>query len=201
MKSIKCYMLFIILLVGGMFASETVDAQAYCSIRDPDLHLKNMFPNSKSYTESIIDFRSISVDPDLIGAFPDFDIAEFGRHGIYKIYDNTQMIGTLQSISVKDRWSLTEVVIALDREGALIDYSFQRSRNKWAKSIELESVKDTLRGKGYIELLRQYSELIVDLEKKSTKSKDLLFALVIESVLKAGILFNEIADVKESSKN
>ena len=196
MKSIKCYMLFIMVLLVGMSASETVDAQAFCSIRDPNMHLKNMFPDNKSHTELILDFKKTILDPDLIGNFPDFDLSEFGAHSIFKVYNDAQMIGTLQSLSVLDRWGLTEVVIALDRDGALIDYDFQRCRNKWAQSIKKKSVKDTLQGKVYSELLRKYSELRVVLEKDSENPKVRLLSLVVEAVLKAGILHKKLISAK-----
>ena len=197
-KSIKPYMLFIIVLVVGMFASETVAAQAFCSIRDPYLHLKNMFPNNKSHTESIIDFRGVTVDLEMMDIFPGFGMGEFGAHSIFRVYDDVQMIGTLQSVSVLDRWGLAEVIIALDKDGALVDYTFQRCRNKWARAIEHKSVKDTLRGKSYSELLRKYSELSADLEKDSAKSADGLLVLLIESTLKAGFLQKIITAPKES---
>lgn len=169
-------------------------AQAFCSLRDPNRYVRSFFPESTSY-KSVV--RKVSRETALRLKKERnirFDPREFGNHTLYVVYQGSRVIGFLQAHSEVVDWGVAEVVWALDRDGNLKRFGFQRCRSPQRSKVEAETVQKILRGLGEEQLRARLKNDGVDGILKqaglTARSKKLLEGIV-NGALKMQVLMGE----------
>ncbi len=124
-------------------------AQAYCALRDPVDAIREFFPGDISYRSSVE-----TVDQDVRSALLDrlpFTLlpSELGQHTLYAIHEDDRLVGYVHSRSEPGRWGLIEIAWALDPELRLLDFRFQRCRDRGRSELEGPSVREALHGRSF----------------------------------------------------
>ncbi len=139
---------FVLLLVGAvtLFTHVSATAQAFCSLRDPNSFVRGFFPESSSYKSIVREIsrdlaRKITSEKGV-----EFDPREFGNHTLYVVFKDKEIVGFLQAHSEVVDWGVAEVVWALDRDGRLLKFGFQRCRSPQRRKVEDERVQKLFRG-------------------------------------------------------
>lgn len=131
----------------------TVHAQAFCALRDPNRQLYRLFPRATSY-RSIV--RTIGTDArEVVGERLPFGLHfnELGRHTLYVPMRGDEILGLVHVRSEAGRWGLIEVAWALDLDLNVMDFRFQRCRDRQRAALEDPAIKAKLAGAGF-EVLR-----------------------------------------------
>jgi hypothetical protein len=123
-------------------------AVAFCSLRDPLLHIKELYPSYTSFYSSVVDVNiieaTVSLDQYKLPFF--LHPKEIGKHTVYFIDDESGRIGIVHPRSEFGQWGVVEIVWALSLEGEILDYRFQRCRDPACKDALSESVKELFKG-------------------------------------------------------
>ncbi|MBL6757815.1 MAG: hypothetical protein ISQ11_15575 [Planctomycetes bacterium] len=146
----------LILLAAALCSA--VHAQAFCALRDPNRQIYRLFPKATSY-------RSIvrTVDKDArreVGARLPFNLHfnELGRHTLYVPMRGDEALGLVHVRSEAGRWGLVEVAWGLDLDLRVINYEFQRCRDRQRDALETEGVRRRLTGADFGALRAMLSE-------------------------------------------
>lgn len=134
----------------------SVEAQAYCALRVPEVTIQKFFPgcNHRVTTKTIDNAVRLEVGRRL--PF-NLHFNELGRHSVYFITDpakSDSFQGLVHVRSEPGDAGLNEIAWALDEDLRVIDFRFQRFRGKtgYLQSIESASVRDLIIGAGYDDL-------------------------------------------------
>lgn len=176
-----------------VLGSSTLDAQAYCSLRDPNRSILELYPETET-------FRSLvgTVDEDVreaVGEQLPFTLHfnELGRHTLYATVDERfHPVGLVHARSEPGRWGLVEVVWSLGLDLRVRDFRFQRCREKEKDYVESEAFRSLLAGRAVEDLLVLLTEdgsaLRPDaLPQVPEKARDLA-AVVVRCALKTQVV-------------
>ena len=152
----------------------TVAAQAYCNLRDPDRQISSIFPEVTSSTENIIDYRKNRLNESVLEAIPfPFDESELGDHAMYSVYNRNKLVGTLEAISIQGRWGFSEIIVAYNGGGELLNFAFQRCRSKHKESVNNdEKFREELLGKSLDELVQIYLDKSKHIDQSEKRRDD-----------------------------
>ena len=118
-------------------------AVAFCSLRDPLLYIKELYPTYTSFYSNVVDVNiieaTISLDQYKLPFF--LHPKEIGKHTVYFIDDESGRIGIVHPRSEFGKWGVVEIVWALSLEGEILDYRFHRCRDPACKDASSEQVK------------------------------------------------------------
>lgn len=133
-------------------------AQAFCALRDPNRQIYSLFPKATSY-------RSIvrTVDQSArrqVGARLPFTLHfnELGRHTLYVPMRGDQVLGLVHVRSEAGRWGLVEVAWGLDLNLEVLDFEFQRCRDRQRAALEAPEARQELTGAGFEDLKAMLNE-------------------------------------------
>lgn len=130
-----------------MFAlSLRADAQALCSLRDPQKQIFRLFPEADSY-RSIV--RTVGKDArkSVSESLPfTLHFNELGRHTLYVAHKGSRPLGFVHVRTEAGRWGLVEVAWAFDLELRIVGFEFQRCRDRAKKDLERPAAREALLG-------------------------------------------------------
>lgn len=179
---------FCILALAIGLLPQIADGQAYCSLRDPNRIIQEIFPDAtgfRSFLRKVTPKHAETLKSEL----PiDFDSREFTTHTLYAVHKNGRILGYVQSRTEEAEWGLAEIIWVLDAELKLSTFRFQRCRSRWKTKVEGDSLQTALRGRSAVELQQiRSSQGTADLIKETglPVQSEKLVGAVIESGLKA----------------
>ena len=135
-------------------ASSTAWAQAYCALRDPVRQVYEMYPNADSYRSIVrtVGEQHRSIIAERLPFTMHF--TELGRHTLYAALDGKRPIGLVHVRSERGKWGLVEVAWATDLDMHIVDFRFQRCRDRAKDLLDTEEFRAQLIGKGIDDLLQ-----------------------------------------------
>jgi len=140
--------LVVAMLVASACAS-TASAQAYCALRDPAGQIARVFPGTRY--RSVVRTVSAQARQAVARQLPPFTLHfnELGRHTLYVCYNRVdgRPAGLVHVRPERNRRGIMEVLWALDANLTVIDFRFQRCRNRQRRTLESDAFKRQLRGK------------------------------------------------------
>jgi hypothetical protein len=145
-------------LLGGVLAGAgEVAAQTFCSVREPNRLIREMFPRHTGFRTEMLEITA-----ETAAKFPAdlpfrFDRREVTRHPLFIVLEGERVVGYVQARTQPTRWGLTEYVWALDAQLALLDFRVQRSREPGADRLQRSRLAAGLRGLSLDEVRRRWS--------------------------------------------
>ena len=132
-------------------------AQTFCSVREPNRLIREMFPRHTGFRTEMLEITA-----ETASTFPAdlpfrFDRREVTRHPLFIVMEGDRVVGYVQARTQPTRWGLTEYVWALDAKLALLDFRVQRSREPGADRLERSRLVGALRGLTLDEARRRWS--------------------------------------------
>ncbi|NQZ81531.1 MAG: hypothetical protein HRT52_11000 [Colwellia sp.] len=143
----------LITLILLILFSQSTNATAYCSLRDPVAQIAQLFPQ-KTNQLSIVKEVDDSIRAQVKRALPSNDLHfnELGRHTLYVVMKDKQALGYVHVRSEQSKWGLVEIIWAIDKDLTILNFAFQRCRSPKKKIINDESFKNIFIGKNFKEL-------------------------------------------------
>ena len=132
-------------------------AQTFCSVREPNRLIREMFPRHTGFRTEMLEITA-----ETAAKFPAdlpfrFDRREVTRHPLFIVMEGDRVVGYVQARTQPTRWGLTEYVWALDAKLALLDFRVQRSREPGADRLDRSRLVGALRGLTLDEARRRWS--------------------------------------------
>ncbi len=160
--------------------TESATAQAYCALRDPVRQISELFPSSQY--KSHVGVVSPSARTQVADRLPfTIHFNELGQHTLYAVERQGQTVGFIHVRPEITRWGLMEITWALDAERKVIDFAFQRCRNRRRALLESSAFKSQLQGKNFAEVRQLLNKDGSDLSSSSVKveAQDREFATAV----------------------
>jgi hypothetical protein len=149
-------------VVGCVAFAPKANAQAYCALRDP-VKMIQMFEPKSSGHRSIVEGVGGAARSGISKRLPfTLHFNELGKHTLYVVLKDDKPVGLVHSRSEKGKWGMVEIVWYLNLDLEVIDYSFQRCRDRQKTVIEGDVFSSQLTGLGFTELLS-----LLDIEGKA----------------------------------
>ena len=160
--------------------SQTVQAQAYCALRDPVRQIGDLFPEH-TYVSHVGVVTTESRKE--VGSRLPFTLHfnELGSHTLYAVAKDNAKVGYVHVRPEITRWGIMEITWSLDADLRVRDFAFQRCRNRRRAILEQDDFKQQLRGKSFDELLNLLNDNGSNLKEGGLKvdSQDSEFAAAI----------------------
>ncbi len=123
------------------------NSQAFCALRDPVKNIYALFTEATSY-RSIVHTIDKSTQ-QTVKETVNFSILqnELGKHTLYIAMKDKTPLGLIHSRSEIGLWGLIEIVWAFDFDLNVIDFKFQRCRERSCRLIEKSTFRDVLKNK------------------------------------------------------
>ncbi len=182
--------------------------QAYCSLRDPNRIIQEIFPSATGFRSHLRKVtpehaRTLKLELPI-----EFDSREFTTHTMYAVHQKDTLLGYVQSRTEESDWGLAEIIWILDADLKLATFRFQRCRSRWKSEIETGALQQALKGLSEDDLLELWESkgakgLIQELSLPSKSEK--LVGAVMRSGFKAlglarVVWGQDIASIQESFK-
>ena len=166
----------------------TLNAQAFCALRDPIRHIKLMHDSPTEYRSLVA-----KIDEQVRGAVSELlpftlHARELGRHTLYVLTKKGKPNGYLQARSEASPWGMVEVVWSFDEDLRVRAFRFQRCRAPGRPRFESESFHKWLKGQSFSDLLQaldQQGLALAPKYKKQFSGEERLAVTIIRSALKA----------------
>ena len=112
----KKYSILLILQVFVLL-SESVNAVAYCSLRDPVAQIAQLYPG-KTNQLSIVKTVDDKVRAEVQVALPrnDLHFSELGQHTLYIVMEGKTSLGYVHVRSEQSEWGLVEIAWAINKD-------------------------------------------------------------------------------------
>jgi len=164
---------------------------AYCALRDPVVNIYKLFPEATSY-RSIV-HKITSGTQQQVKNKVSFSIHnnELGQHTLYIAMNKKTPIGIVHSRSEVGLWGLIEIVWALDFNLNIVDFTFQRCRERACKELELSLVfRELIKGKSAQELsaLIEQENFSFPPDMADNEEIKVLAKLIIRSAIKTALV-------------
>ncbi len=161
-------------------------AQTFCSVREPNRLIREMFPRHTGFRTEMLEITA-----ETAAKFPadlpfGFDRREVTRHPLFIVMEGERVLGYVQARTQPTRWGLTEYVWALDARLALLDFRVQRSREPRADRLERSRLASVLRGLSLDEVRRRWSAAWLD-ELQSRQGLGDVDRSLVEGAVAAGL--------------
>lgn len=175
------------LLISILLLSSVCYAKPFCALRDPVHEVYSLLPAATSY-KSIVHAVDKNARKEILNVLP-FTIhsKEIGEHTVYIGLAEEKPLGVVHVRSEPGSWGLLEIAWALDLDGKIIDFRFQRCREDSCSEIKSDKFRQQLSGMALKDLStlinEDGSELLIgklDVTSEATK----LAASVIRSAMK-----------------
>ncbi len=133
-------------LITSFFLSAVSHAKPFCALRDPVHEVYSLLPTANSY-KSIVHLIDKQARKEILETLP-FTIhsKEIGQHTVYVGQNEEIPIGIVHVRSEPGNWGLLEIAWALDLNGKIMDFRFQRCREKGCDEIQNEKFRKQLTG-------------------------------------------------------
>ncbi|MEO1924848.1 MAG: hypothetical protein ABGY08_02475 [Gammaproteobacteria bacterium] len=142
---------YIIVIVLSIWVSPAYSV-AYCALRDPVDKIYKLFPEATTY-RSIVHEIDGTVQQQVKSQMS-FSIHqnELGQHTLYIAMDEQRALGIVHARSEVGLWGLVEIVWALDFDMNVLDFMFQRCRERACKQLSDVSFRQIIQNKSVPEL-------------------------------------------------
>jgi hypothetical protein len=174
-------------LLGWVLAGAgEVAAQTFCSVREPNRLIREMFPRHTGFRTEMLEITA-----ETASKFPAdlpfrFDRREVTRHPLFIVLEGERVVGYVQARTQPTRWGLTEYVWALDAQLALLDFRVQRSREPGADRLQRSRLAAELRGLSLDEVRRRWSpEWLRELQAREVQGD--VCPTLVEGAVAAGM--------------
>ncbi|MFZ9747311.1 MAG: hypothetical protein ACO3G4_11840 [Opitutaceae bacterium] len=163
-----------------------VAAQTFCSVREPNRLIREMFPRHTGFRTEMLEITA-----ETAAKFPAdlpfrFDRREVTRHPLFIVLEGERVVGYVQARTQPTRWGLTEYVWALDAKLALLDFRVQRSREPGADRLQQSRLVAVLRGLSLDEVRRRWSaEWLRELQSREVPAD--VCPTLVEGAVAAGM--------------
>jgi len=159
---------------------------AYCALRDPVRKIYKLFPQATSY-RSIVHKIDESTQQQVKSSIP-FSIHkdELGKHTLYIAMNEQVPLGIIHSRSEVGLWGLIEIVWAFDFDMKIVNFEFQRCRERACKLIENSEFQLVLQNKSIIDLSEMLEKDHIDYPAIIEKDEEakVLAKTIIRSAIK-----------------
>ena len=177
-----------------IFAPTIAEGQAYCSLRDPNRIVQEIFPEATGFRSFLrkvtrADARTLKTELAL-----DFDSREFTTHTLYAVLQDDKILGYVQSRTEAVEWGLAEIIWILDADLKLAAFRFQRCRSRWKTNVEDNSLQTQLKGLSETELLELWKANGAEGFRKEANLPDSANKLV-EAVIISGLKATGLAHI------
>ncbi|MFW5450259.1 MAG: hypothetical protein ACKE9I_01570 [Methylophagaceae bacterium] len=156
---LKLKKLFLLsLVIPIIFLSSIAYAKPFCALRDPTVEVYELFPLATSY-KSIVHTVGKGTRSKILDILP-FTIhaKEIGEHTVYAAFSDERSLGLVHVRSELGSWGLLEIAWAIDLDGNVIDFTFQRCREDGCKEIGSLNFRQQLLGMGLTDLTALMNE-------------------------------------------
>ena len=138
-------------------ASSNAWAQAYCALRDPVRQVYEMYPGANSYRSIVrtVGEQHRSIIAERLPFTMHF--TELGRHTLYAALKDNRPIGLVHVRSERGQWGLVEIAWATDLDMRIVDFRFQRCRERAKNLLDTDEFRAQLIGKGADDLVAMLS--------------------------------------------
>ncbi len=188
-----------LLLLLLMMFQGTVFAEAFCALRDPMAQIKQLFPEKTSQL-SIVKAINDDIRQQVQTKLPNNDLhfGELGRHTLYVIFKEQQILGYIHVRSEQSFWGLVEVIWAIDRDFTIIDFAFQRCRSPKKTLIEQSEFRQMFIGKNLQQLQTYLSadgvsanRLLLEQAKRAPELANVLLRCALKTLLLTQLVWQE----------
>ncbi len=150
--------LALVVLAMGAAVSPRVNAQPYCTLRDPIREIYALYPAASSYRSLVH-----TVDDDArrtVALRLPFELHrdELGSHTVYAAMMRDTPLGIIHARSEQSEWGLVEIAWALDLDLHVVDFHFQRCRAPGRAAVEADGFRSQFTGKSLDELRAMLSD-------------------------------------------
>jgi len=136
MGIIKLTLILILTTVSSLYAA------VGCDLNDPDRDVKRLFPESTGYKtlyvsiskkggESLLRQIEERLGDNFKGLFETVDVP----YTMYQIYRGKELLGYIHGVNQKGQYGGIQVFLALDLEGNIKAFYFQKLTSKYAKQF------------------------------------------------------------------
>lgn len=135
----KVLSLTLIILLG---AATSLFAAVGCDLNDPDRDVARLFPGSTGYKTSYISIAQKDGEGLLAkieerlgdkfrGLYETIDVP----YTLYEVYQGKQKVGYIHGVNQKGQYGGIQVFLALDLEGTIRSFYFQKLTSRYAKQL------------------------------------------------------------------
>ena len=182
-----------------VFLSDIVQAEAYCSLRDPIAQIAQLYPK-KTNQLSIV--KEVNSDTRALVkmALPknDLHFSELGKHTLYVAMNGIKPLGYIHVRSEQSEWGLVEIVWAIDKNLTIINFVFQRCRSPQKQLINNDTFKAMFIGKSYQELKLLLSndgitanKLLLDKAQDAPELANVVLRCALKTLLLTDIIWGD----------
>ncbi len=134
--------LLVLAAAGLIIGAAVLYAAVGCDLNDPDRDVKRLFPESTSYKTLYVSIAKRGGD-DLLGKIEArlgdqfkglFETADV-PYTMYEIYKGSDLIGYIHGVNQKGTYGGLQVFLALDLEGVIKGFYFQKLTSRAAKDF------------------------------------------------------------------
>ncbi len=132
-------------ILGGLIfllAATVLQAAVGCDLNDPDRDVKRLFPESTGYKtlyvsiqkkggEALLRKIEERLGDKFTGLFETADVP----YSMYEIYKGEELIGYIHGVNQKGRYGGIQVFLALDTDGVIRSFYFQKLTSRAAKAF------------------------------------------------------------------
>ncbi len=165
-------------------------SEAYCALRDPVKNIYGLFPQATSY-QSIVHTIDESTQKQVKDKV-DFSIHkdELSQHTLYIAMNDKKPLGLVHSRSEVGLWGLIEVVWAFDFDLKVIDFKFQRCRERACRLIDSPEFRQLLKNKSTAELAQMLEQDTIPYPVNMASNADAktLAKTVVRSAIKTALV-------------
>ncbi|WDE97369.1 hypothetical protein PQO03_05310 [Lentisphaera profundi] len=160
-------------------------SQGYCALRHPQSKINILYPecqNFETIISTIDDQTRLDVEQHL--GFPLY-FYEIGRHNLYAVKKETDLLGIVHARSEKSKWGLVEIIWSLDLNLNIDDFTFQRCRTSAKNRLLDDSFKKIIRGKNFTEIKAILKNLVNnELYQNLNNDQKILTEILLKSAIK-----------------
>jgi hypothetical protein len=160
-------------------------SQGYCALRHPQSKINKLYPecqNFETLISTIDDQTRLDVEQHL--GFPLY-FYEIGRHNLYAIKKEDDLLGIIHARSEKSKWGLVEIIWSLDLNLNVDDFAFQRCRTSSKNRLLEDDFKKIIRGKNFTEIKAILKNLVNnELYQNLNENQKTLTKILLKSAIK-----------------
>ena len=178
----------LILVLGVFFAFESF-AVAFCALRDPIQQINALFPGYSDYESEVKSINASTANAFLAeqGVPVTLHAKEIGKHTLFYVRDDAQLMGMVHVRSEPGNWGLVEIAWSLSADGKIKDYRFQRCRGGFCSDAESESFRARFKGLSVADLAELFDDK-GDIRPVDLASGQELWETMVRSAVKTLVL-------------
>ena len=173
-----------LLIIASVLLSTNAYGVAFCALRDPVAQIKTLYPNYVAYESEVRNIKASQANERLSKTgLPVFLHAkEIGKHTLFYIRDAQDLVGLVHVRSEPGDWGLVEIAWALNPEGEIVDYTFQRCRGGFCAEAEEPEFREYFKGLSTAGLSQFFNKTGEIVPPKAVLNQNLYETMVLSAV-------------------